>query len=247
MQAFDILIVEDDLLDQTRVKSMLKQIGYSSFHCVSTLDDAFNYLSDYTPSLIIADIFLDGETALDLMNRTISWVVPTIFVTVSKDISIYNSIHGKNPFGYLIKPIEPITLLNTINLVISKSVVAHQNESLFFINQGKKLIKILVSDILWLEVDGNYTFINGENFKYVIKKSISSLVEELGIQFLRCHNKFAVNIEQIQHIKSNIIVINNQEIPLSFTFKKNFLEQLQVLRNSRQTAKQPQLKEIKQE
>ncbi|WP_293691218.1 LytTR family DNA-binding domain-containing protein [Spirosoma sp. 48-14] len=231
-----VLVLDDEPNDQISVKKILEELGYTDINCVTSLEEARTFMKKRLPSLLIADVILKDSTSLELVYDPSIPDIPTIFMTVTQDINIYNTIKDNFRFGFLIKPLSPILLQATINLLFSsyKSnyLEAYKNKILY-INQGRKMHKIEGDEILWLESEGNYTTIvisNGK--KYTIKKSLKRTVEKLNNHFTRCHQRFYVNLKKVDGVISENLLINGYEIPIGITYKNTFMNNLNILDNT---------------
>ncbi|ADB36256.1 LytR/AlgR family response regulator transcription factor [Spirosoma linguale] len=226
-----ILILEDNLLDKIKLKGMLRELEYMNISTVSTIEQAQQIITTQPPLLLIVDVYLEGETGTDIIDTALANSVPILFVSASKDIAIYNGIPNKHLYGYLTKPIDPITLHATINLLTNKQTITVSEvlSSAMFIKQGKKEHKTSYSDIVWLEAEGNYTFIYSLSGKQAIKKSLRRVIEELDYRFAQCHKKYCVNLQYVTYVRRNAVRVNDREIPMTYFYKKNFLDKLHKL------------------
>lgn len=225
-----ILVIDDTPLDRVRLKAILRDLGYTTVTTVATLQQAHLVIETQKISLIIADIFLQGELGTAILDDVLATEIPVIFVTFSKEIDVYKGINNSHLYGYITKPLEPITLHATINLLLGRRQLAGNSDSGFFIRQGNKLQKIPFNDILWLEAEGNYTFINTSAGKHIVKKSLRRMMVELDDRFAQCHKKFCVNFHYVTAVKPNIVFVGTQEIPTTYFFKKSFVDRLHVVK-----------------
>ena len=77
-------------------------------------------------------------------------------------------------------------------------------------------------EICYLESRGHQTFIHLDQKKEVCCDKLSDLEEQMGEQFVRCHQSFLVNMKYIRRIeKESLILENGKRIPIS---KKRDLE-----------------------
>jgi DNA-binding LytR/AlgR family response regulator len=222
-----ILLIEDNALDAILMKATLRELGYNDITCVSNLLQARQTMAAKQPSLIIADIFLDNELGTAILTEELTNSIPIIFTTASKNIETYKRIENNYRYGYLIKPIDPINLYALINQT-KLQLITSKNTTLF-IRKGKKQYKINFSDIMWLEAEGNYTFIHTRSEKYVVKKSLIRFMQELDDRFVQSHKKFYVNLSFVSGFKRDLVLIDDKEVPLTYFFKKAFLQRLQLL------------------
>lgn len=223
-----VLIIEDDLLEQVRLRSMLEELGYTQIRVVSSLKQARIILREAVPSLVIADIFLHDETALELLIELKEQAIPAIFITVSTDEKLYRQIEdAQQGYGYLVKPFDKLTLFSTLRLLLANQTQsAKQTSDFMLVRTPKGQKRILLHDILWLESSGNYTVVVTASERYAVKQSLLRLSETIGDSFIRVHKGYCVNVAQITHLKAQSVSINDQQIPVSYMRKGGLLEKL---------------------
>lgn len=224
----NVLILEDDLMEQVRLRAMLEEFGYEQTESVSSLKQARLALQKNRPALLIADIFLHNETALELLEDIQLQTIPTIFITVSTDESLYLQLKsGPQAYGYLVKPFDKLTLFSTIRLVTANQpLLAKPADDFLMVRIQKGQKKIAMNEILWLEASGNYSLVVTASEKYAVKQSLVRLAETLNDSFLRVHKQFCVNVSKITHLNADSVIINNHEIAVSYRRKRALLEKL---------------------
>lgn len=226
------LVIEDNPVDQIRVRQILDELGYKDITVVDTLSAASEFLSISKPSLIIVDFFLsDGQSGVGLLSISDVSTIVTIFVSDSPNMKVYQSVKAAGKVGFLTKPLELFALQNTIDLLDlhnEKVTLPVVNKHFFIRDQGKS-VKVAFDDILWLSADGNYTFVHTRVRKYIIKKSLQRMAEQLDERFIQTHRKYVVNVEYIKELKTGGIMLDNELIPLSYTYRKNVMSRLQWL------------------
>lgn len=95
--------------------------------------------------------------------------------------------------------------------------------------QGQRLLKVPVTDILFIRAESNYSRIflkSGE--QYYMSKTLKSWIAEITVKdFLRCHRSFFVNKKEIIEINrytNHIIMRNGEQIPTSRRHHKDCSE-----------------------
>ena len=100
---------------------MLSEMGYEVLPVIDSAKKA-KYLPDSNVDLLIADIFYDGRPiGLEIVEEWQGKGVPVILMTSSKNEAVYKVSKISFPSGYLIKPIEKISLQSTIERVLVQS------------------------------------------------------------------------------------------------------------------------------
>lgn len=126
MEEFDtsinILIVEDEVIIAMDLKNILSTIGYNVVNIVSSCKETLNTLRNTNTDLILLDIHIKGElngidTAMLIKKK---FEIPIIYITASLGLKSIEQIKLTEPYGYLIKPIDPIQLQTNIELALHK-------------------------------------------------------------------------------------------------------------------------------
>lgn len=98
------------------------------------------------------------------------------------------------------------------------------------ISEREKLIRILCASILYLQADGNYTFIflKGKK-KHCAAKNLGHFEEQLNPQyFFRTHDKFIVSLPEVMEYEKArggyAVMSDGTRVSVSCLKKKNFLD-----------------------
>lgn len=95
--------------------------------------------------------------------------------------------------------------------------------SVFDKNQNR--YNILLSEIDFIEVDGNYCFIRAKDTKYELRSSFQKLMPLLDENFIQIHRSCIVNVTKITSIdfRKNTVKLPNLELIIGKAFKKKIL------------------------
>ncbi|MEL7145976.1 MAG: LytTR family DNA-binding domain-containing protein [Bacteroidota bacterium] len=88
------------------------------------------------------------------------------------------------------------------------------------ITSNRKSHLLMPDDIQYVESLGNYVKIHTVEQSLVSKEKISKLQERLPEEFLRIHRSFLVNTNHIQSFGKEFLMINDQQLNISRTYKK---------------------------
>lgn len=116
-----ILLVEDEIVISLYIKKILQKEGYEVNNEHKNVDDAIQSIQNRRPDLVIIDIKLHGtKTGIDLAQFLLKYdSIPYIFITSYSDKLVLEQIKNVRPYGYLLKPIKKIMLINTVYLVLN--------------------------------------------------------------------------------------------------------------------------------
>ena len=118
----DILIVEDEIVIVKDLESTLQDIGYHVCAVAATAEDAIQRTRDFQPDLILMDIRLRGKdngihAAMEIKKL---FDIPVIYLTAFVDQQLIDQAKLTEPFGYIIKPVEPRSLEVAIEIALYK-------------------------------------------------------------------------------------------------------------------------------
>ncbi len=141
MSAFNVLIVEDELIISKLLQNYLREMGQNVMGHVPSGEEAISFILENSPDLILMDIGLSGvlngiETA-EMIKQTKD--IPILFLTAHTDKNLLNKAKQVDPVGYLLKPIQPIQLEIVIEMIKKKIQVDLELE-----NYRKHLERLIV-------------------------------------------------------------------------------------------------------
>lgn len=203
------LIIDDERLARTELKRLLtpfkeiKVVGEAV-----NADDALEKIQQLKPNLLFLDIQMPGKTGFEMLEELDS-VPIVIFVTAYDEYAL--KAFDYNALDYLLKPIEPKRLEETINKLIEKKrkkiIGELDKENLaetdqVFVKDGEKCWFVKLETIRLFESEGNYVRIYfGEN-KPLILRTLNYLDERLDDKtFFRANRKHIVNLKWIASIE----------------------------------------------
>lgn len=112
------LIVDDERLARVELKRLLQP--FKEINVVGeavNVEDALEKITQLNPELVFLDIQLPGKSGFDLLEELDS--VPTVVFTTAYDEYALKAF-DYNAMDYLLKPIEPKRLEETVKKLIEK-------------------------------------------------------------------------------------------------------------------------------
>jgi DNA-binding LytR/AlgR family response regulator len=205
-----ILIIDDDLVWQMRIKMMLDEIGYKEVNCCASIDETIAYLNVTDKlDLIITDIVLGDEIIFELKSTFLIRKIPCIFITASPIENNYEQTRVFANTRFLVKPFHTLSLRGAIDdLMIG--LKGEKKEGVTVTGKLRQKIIIKYDEILWLEAGGNYTTINTiYQKKHTIKKALLQMAKQLDARFIQVERGIYINTEYINRIE-----LSNRQINL---------------------------------
>lgn len=226
-----VLIVEDELLIADHISRILRSAGFSNIHIAINVDEAITAIKDQKPQVVLTDIMLgSSKTGIDLGSLLQSdYKTPFIYITSHSDPEMLSKAKHTHPNAYLVKPFKKEDLLVAIELALfsAEAAVKPKETQSLFIKDGHAMAQIPHDDILYLEAEGNYTFLHtNAGKKRLIRSVITDIHEQLPSKdFFRIHRSYVVNKKYITEYKSAMVHIKDIKLPVGRTYKEFLDEQ----------------------
>lgn len=242
-KAIKILIVEDEMLIGAKISLQLSNLGYVVTGIVPRGGEALQHIANERPDIVLLDIQLKGklngiETA-HLIKK--DFEIPIIYLTANADDDHFQKAKATLPEAFISKPYKKLDLQHAIELVVNKLEIqgfTKNHDSNFeqpeilddriFIRQRDELVKLFLSDILFVEADRNYCILHTANKHYTIVMTLKEINAKLkGSNFIRIHRSYLVNLTHIDTIGNNHVTILRLVLPVSKSYRENLLKKLQ--------------------
>lgn len=204
------IIIDDERLARTELRRLLEP--FKELEVVAeavNVDDAVEKISQFEPELIFLDIQMPGKTGFDLLE--ILDKVPKVIFTTAYDEYALKAFEY-NALDYLLKPIEPKRLEESVRKLIesSKRVIQTSSESKqilttddqVFVKDGEKCWFVKLEKIRLFESEGNYVRLFFDDYKPLILRTLNYLDERLDQKtFFRANRKHIINLKWVESIE----------------------------------------------
>lgn len=192
MKCKKIIIVEDDKMLLTVFSLFVKELGHEVIGAYTNAEKAIEQCNISHPDVVLMDINLpgsiDGISAADKIYY--EYDVPIIYISSYTDETTVSRAIKSSTYGYLVKPIDKVSLGITIDLVYSKHKNDHQSHI------SEIIINHINDAIFTISLNGKITFCNkGSEKVFDIDKS-----QLLGTLFASLFKPFSID-----YIQENII------------------------------------------
>lgn len=224
MGKLNIYIVEDDPIIAITIETALKKQGYSICGNADNFEEAISEIKQHIPDLVLVDIQLDGiKDGVDLAECLDKLEMPYLYLTSQTDPHTIKRVKETRPLGYIVKPFTENGLRT--NIEIAWNNYKNDEEYLTF-SANNEYYKIRQSQILYLKAFDNYCYVMTKEREYLVPKTLKHLETQLNCgKFIKTHRSYIVNLLRIDALRTDSLLINNFEIPVSNS-KKSKLKQL---------------------
>ncbi len=219
MSKLKCIIIEDEPLAVKVLSDYVSQVPFLELQ--GSFKDAIlatDYLRDHHTDLIFLDIHLPKLKGMAFL-KTLTHPPAVIITTAYHQYAVEG--FSLNVTDYLLKPIEFERFLIAVNKVKTAQREKHQPDAIqekkdhLFLNVQKKKVKILFSEIIYIESQREYIKIVTTKGDYLSKMSTHEIEELLPAHlFKRVHRSFIVSISKINSYTAEEVEVNGVSIPI---------------------------------
>lgn len=224
------IAVDDEPLALTLLKDNISKVPF--LNLVVVCNDAFEAmqaLQEHEIDLVFIDIQMPGLTGLQFIE-SLEHKPLVVFITAYKQYAVES--YDLAVVDYLVKPVALerfIKACNRAKELHELKTAKHQTSAnspldYFFVNADYSQVKVVYSDIIWMEGLGDYIKIHLKSSKkpLVIRTNFKSILQELPTgKFIRIHKSYLVAISEITAVRKNSIFLNEKELPVGETYRED--------------------------
>jgi two-component system, LytTR family, response regulator len=220
MSKIKCIIIEDEPLAVKVLADYVSQVPFLELQ--STFKDAIlatDYLRTNTVDLIFLDIHLPKLKGMAFLKTLTN--PPAVIVTTAYHQYAVEGFN-LNVTDYLLKPIEFDRFLIAVNKVKKPEPVKETAEAkeYLFLNVQKKKVKILFSEIVYIESQREYIKIVTTKKEFISKMGTQEIEEMLPPnQFKRIHRSFIIAVSKIESYTAENVEVNGVSIPVGRAYR----------------------------
>ena len=203
--------------------------NFTDFEVIATFNNSLEAL-DFINGTPVDAVFLDinmpmmtGFELISLIENKTKVIITTAFrefAAESYDLDVLDYLVKPIPLPRFIKCINKIT--TEFNLKNNIKVETTKGDSHIFIKVDKKMMKINIEEILFVEGMKEYIKVVTPDKTYITHKSLTSLSEELPAdRFLRIHKSYVIALNKVKSIEGNRVQIQSYTIPIGRNYSKD--------------------------
>ena len=203
--------------------------NFADFEITGTFNnalEALEFINSNSVDAVFLDINMPMMTGFELI-RLIEYKTKIIITTAFREFAAES--YDLDVLDYLVKPIPLPRFIKCIhkieadfNLKNNIKIEPHKIEPHIFIKVDKKMVKITIDEILFIEGMKEYIKVVTSNKTYITHKSLTSLSEEVPAdRFIRIHKSYTIAIDKVKSIEGNRIQILSYTLPIGRNYAKD--------------------------
>ena len=228
------LIVDDEPLARDVIRRYVEKVPILHLvgECGNAID-ALMLLQNQAVDLIFLDIQMPQLTGTEFA-KALRNAPKIIFTTAFKEYAIDG--FELNAIDYLLKPIPFDRFLRAITKAYPQTSVdinipqpeitnKKNNSGFIYLKADRKMIKVMLDDILYIESARDYLKIFTHNNFIMTRQTTSSIENMLSEdEFIRIHRSFIVSLKKINSFTNETVEIGNKELPIGKFYLNSFLK-----------------------
>lgn len=224
MSKIKCMIVEDEPLAAKVLTDYILQVPFLELQGIfKNALLATEYLHANSTGLIFLDIHLPKLKGMAFL-KTLSHHPSVIITTAYHQYAVEG--FDMNVTDYLLKPFSFERFLVAVNKVkkaqseIQTADKSEERKDFIFLNVQKKKVKILFSEIVYIESQREYIKIVTTKKEYISKISTHEMEGLLPANlFKRIHRSFIVSINRIESYTAEIVEVSGVSIPIGRDYR----------------------------
>jgi two-component system LytT family response regulator len=219
------IIIEDEPIALGKVMGCIARM--SNLNLISTFDngiDALAFLKSNSVDLIFLDIHMDKLSGIQLLEK--AKIESEVILTTAYDKYALKG-YELNVTDYLLKPFTFERFTQSVEKAqknLEKTRLM-DTKPFVFVKMEHRFEKIFLNEIAYIEGMRDYRRIHTNDRKLMTLQTFKDFEQEIPQHIIcRVHKSFMVALDKIISIEQDQIKIKDVTIPVSDTYKKEFME-----------------------
>lgn len=228
------VIVDDEPLARELIRGHIQKL--ENFEIVQECDNAMKAmeaLRNNTVDLMFLDIKMPQISGIEFLKTLKN--PPKVIITTAFSQYALDGFE-LDVVDYLMKPITFERFFKAVNKFFTSA--SHQGVTLesengvdgnafIYVKENKKVIKIYLKEIHFIEGLNEYIRIHTDNRRVVVKSSLQNIESKLpSEQFIRIHKSYIVSIPRIRAFNATTIELENAKLRIGRNYKNQVFSAL---------------------
>lgn len=203
----------------------------------TNMKEARRHLEEEKIDLLIIDIQMPGCTGIDFV-KSLQDPPMVIFITSHNDYAFES--YDTDAVDYISKPLTEARFKKAIAKAVKQLEERQKQQSAanddqavtaetdyFVIRTESQYVKISYAEVIYIEALSDFVKIFTASQVYITLSNLKNIERSLpASMFIRIHRSYIANLKYIESISSSEVKVNNIQLPLGESYKKNVMDQV---------------------
>ena len=231
MKKLRCLIVDDEPVARKILREFVEQVPF--LELAGECDNAFKadaFLSGEKADIMFLDIEMPKLSGLEFLKKLA--VKPMVILTTAFPEYALEG-YELDIIDYLLKPVSFSRFLKAVQkgkefADLKNASTPNPFASYLFVRSDKRIEKIELPAILYIESMGNYVNIYTENKKILAYLTLKGIESQLPVnEFIKIHQSFLVSCARIEAIEGNQVRIKDKSLPISRNYRDAVMQMVE--------------------
>ncbi len=229
-----VIAIDDEPLALGQITKYIGQVPFLELSASFTSSvEARKFLEANMVDAMWIDINMPDINGIELV-RSLPKAPLTVFTTAYSEYAIEG--YKVDAVDYLLKPFTLSEFIASAEKVRSRLLLLEgagrtaQDSDFVFFKSDYKIIKIRISDILYVESMSEYLKIHlaNEETPRVVLMSFAKLQEKLPQSlFIRIHRSYVINLSKVAEVSSGMVLMEDgKSLPVSESYRASLLSRI---------------------
>lgn len=229
---YKCVIIDDEPLAIEVIKTHIQKLGlFDVMAEFSSATEAFETISSDRIDLMFLDIQMPGIKGTDFLKTLVN--PPRVILTTAFREYAFEG-YELNVIDYLLKPISYERFMKAVDKFLKSIEQSNtyqepgaSDEKFIYLNINKKVHKIIINEIEYVESIKDYLTIHMTSGKITARHTLSAFESLLpDNDFIRIHRSFIVSARKIKSFNAHSIDISGKELPIGPNYQAIVFEKL---------------------
>ncbi len=229
-----VIAIDDEPLALGQITKYIEQVPFLELSASFTSSvEARKFLQTNMVDAMWIDINMPDINGIELV-RSLPKAPLTVFTTAYSEYAIEG--YKVDAVDYLLKPFTLAEFIASAEKVRSRLILLDgagrtaQDSDFVFFKSDYKIIKLRISDIVYVESMSEYLKIHlvNEDTPRVVLMSFAKLQEKLPQSlFIRIHRSYVINLSKVAEVSSGMVLMEDgKSLPVSESYRSALLSRI---------------------
>ena len=228
------IVVDDEPMARDVIKRYIQQMPkLKLLGEFGNAIDATIFLQEQAVDMIFLDIKMPQLSGTEFV-RSLRTMPKVIFTTAHKEYA--HEGFELDVIDYLLKPIRFDRFLRAVNKAFPQkqqegelepmlSTEANAAASFIYVRVDRKMIKVLLDEILYIESDKDYVKVYTDKGYLITRQTIASVEAMLSqSKFIRVHRSYIISLSKLKSFTAETVEVGSKELPIGKLYRNVFLK-----------------------